>query len=195
MPSRRRSAARVRAPRTTRRPAPAAATAATPSTASTAALRRIGRDQARAVGYLLIRCGQLWNELAIAEVNAQARAAGRGVVLREAHTRLFPYLTAPDGVRIVDLARTLGVSKQAVQPLVAELDGQGFVYVRVDPADARARRVYLTPAGAAAFAHGTGVLRGIESRVAAFGTRRLDRLRAELAGLLPLLEHAAALHP
>ena len=37
-------------------------------------------------------------------------------MLREAHTRLLPYLQDPAGIRITDLAQAVGVTKQAVQP-------------------------------------------------------------------------------
>ena len=142
-----------------------------------------------AVGYLLIRCGQLWNQMAIARVNA---AAGRAK-LRQAHTRLFPYLTNRDGIRITDLARRLGVSKQAIQPLVAELDNAGVVVVRVDPADGRALRVHLTDAGASAFASGNAILKAIEAELeSALGGRRLARLRDDLRALLRLLEDRSA---
>ena len=117
-------------------------------------------------------------------------------MLRDAHTRLFPYLTSADGVRITDLAHKLGVSKQAVQPLVAELEAHDFVSVRPDPADARARRVYLTTQGAAAFAHGTGILVAIEQALApALGERRAERLRTDLGELLRVLEAQAAAQP
>lgn len=153
-------------------------------TASPAALARIRRSQSQSLGYLLIRCGQLWNQFAIGRVNAEAGAP----LLREAHTRLFPYLTTPGGVRIVDLAAHLGVSKQAIQPLIAELERQRVVFVRPDPDDARAKRVHLSQQGAAAFAHGTGILVSLEATVSpTLGRRRLERLRRDLGQLLSVL--------
>src|ERR1044072_3938453 len=112
------------------------------------------RLQASAVGYLLIRSGQLWNDRAIRRVNAEAR----GPVLREAHTRLLPHLLEPDGIRITELARRLSVTKQAVQPLVADMVEAGVLRMEIDPDDARARRVILTAHGFAAMRHGTGIL-------------------------------------
>lgn len=159
------------------------------SRASAQSLSRIRRSQARALGYLLIRCGQLWSQLAIATVNAEAH----DVVLRDAHTRLFPYLTNPDGVRVTDLARQLGVSKQAIQPLIGELESAGVVSVAHDATDARARRVFLSEIGAAAFARGTSVLVSIEKAASAtLGTSRVERLRRDLADLLPVLQTSVA---
>lgn len=147
--------------------------------------RRLLTMQANSLGYLVIRCGQLWNDRGIAGVNAEAGAP----VLREAHTRLIPLLLEPEGVRITELAARLEVSKQAVQPLVADLLGLGLVSVEVDPVDARARRVRLTDLGLEAMLHGTGVLRRIEAtlrpRLGRAETRILKRL---LTRLLKVLE-------
>lgn len=154
-------------------------------------LEVLRRRQANSLGFLLIRCGQLWNELGIAGVNAEARAAGRGAspVLREAHTRLLPHLQAPSGIRITELARVVGVTKQAVQPLIAELAQSGVVRIEVDGDDARARRVFLTPLGVEAMLHGTGVLEGIEAEVtASFTTRDVRALKGLLTRLLQTLE-------
>ncbi|MBM4777572.1 MAG: MarR family transcriptional regulator [Archangiaceae bacterium] len=148
-------------------------------------LERLRKRQADSLGFLLIRCGQLWNERGISQVNAEA---GRPV-LREAHTKLLPYLQAPTGIRITALAEHVGVTKQAVQPLVAELARQGLVRVEPDPDDARARRVALTAAGVEAMLHGTGVLERIERDVApALGKAELEALKRSLRRLLAVLE-------
>lgn len=144
--------------------------------------------QAASVGFLLVRAGQLWSERVVALVRAEAGAP----VVREAHTRLFPHLLVESGVRITDLARALGVSKQAVQPLVAELAAQSIVRVDVDPRDARARRVVLTDHGVAAMVHGTGVLLRVEAEIAPkLGARDTAALRRILTKLLPLLSGVA----
>ncbi|MBL8922703.1 MAG: MarR family transcriptional regulator [Myxococcaceae bacterium] len=148
-------------------------------------LEQLQRRQAASLGFLLIRCGQLWNERAISTVNAEA---GRPV-LRDAHTRLLPHLQAPEGVRITGLAKALGVTKQAVQPLVAELAEAGIVEVSADPEDARARRVSLTRHGVQAMLHGTGVLEGIETELKpTLGAAEVRTLKRGLARLLDVLE-------
>lgn len=144
--------------------------------------------QAGSLGYLLIRCSQIWGDRAIAAVNAEAGAP----VLREAHTRLLPHLQTPDGIRITDLAKAVGISKQAVQPLVAELGQQGLVRIATDPEDARARRVTLTDFGLEALAHGTGILLRIEEDLAAaLGQRTRQALKTHLAKLLQVLQPPA----
>jgi DNA-binding MarR family transcriptional regulator len=148
-------------------------------------LAELERRQRNSLGFLLIRCGQRWNEQAITRVNAEA---GRPV-LREAHTKLLPWLQAPGGIRITDLAQAVGVTKQAVQPLVAELASEGIVDVAVDPHDARARRVTLTLKGVEAMLHGTGVLEALEAELRpGFGTKETRALKSLLQGLLAALE-------
>lgn len=152
-------------------------------------LERLAVRQANSLGFLLIRCGQLWNERGIELVNREAGAS----VLREAHTRLLPHLQAPEGIRITALAQRTGVTKQAVQPLVADLAGQGLVTIERDPADARARRVRLTARGVEAMQHGTGVLERIEQGVAGGLTvKELASLKASLRRLLQVLEQGGA---
>lgn len=141
--------------------------------------------QESSLGFALIRCGQLFNERGMAQVNAEAGAP----LLREAHTRLLPHIQDPAGVRITELARRLGVTKQAVQQLVADMLEAGVVKVLDDPDDARAKRVVLTDIGVNAMQHGTGILLAIERELSAkLGEQKTRRLHALLSELLPVLE-------
>lgn len=152
-------------------------------------LSELQKLQASSLGYLLIRCGQLWNARGVAAVNAESATP----MLRDAHTRLFPYLQQPGGIRITELARRLDVTKQAVQQLVADLVDQGFARLEPDPDDARARRVTLTEHGVKASLYGTGVLLGIERELTpAFGKRDAKELRQLLSRLLMILEAEAS---
>lgn len=153
------------------------------------ALEELQALQASSLGFALIRCGQLFNDEGMARVNADAG----GPVLREAHTRLLPHLQAPGGVRITTLAAKLGVTKQAVQQLVADLVEVGVVRVASDPDDARARRILLTELGLNAMLHGTGILHAIEAELAReLGKREVKALHRLLTRLLPVLERRAA---
>lgn len=145
--------------------------------------------QASSLGFLLIRCGQVFNERGMARVNSEAGAP----VLREAHTRLIPHLMVEEGVRITALAQKTGVTKQAVQQLVADLLELGVVKVSADPDDARARRVMLTELGVHAMEHGAGKLLELEAELAkTLGKKQLKELHAALTKLLPVLEEGAA---
>lgn len=151
-------------------------------------LASVRKTQSRSLGYLLLRCAQVWSDRALERVNTEA--AERGLTMppmREAHTRLLPHLGAPEGIRITELARRVGVTKQAVQPLVAELAEAGVVRVVTDPEDARARRVFLTDFGVGALAHGTGVLLAIEAELG-LGAADVRALKSLLPKLLAALE-------
>jgi DNA-binding MarR family transcriptional regulator len=51
------------------------------------------------------------------------------------------------GIRVTDLAEQAGVTKQTAGALVDELQANGYVARKADPADARARLVVLTERG------------------------------------------------
>lgn len=149
----------------------------------------VERAKQASAGQLLFKCARLLNEEAIARVKAQG---GPGIVLREAHTRLLPHV-AKEGTRLTELARKLGVSKQAVGQLVAELVENGVLAVEPDPQDGRARLVRFTPRGREAIVHGLGVLAAIERELAAsVGKARLRELGDTLARLGEALEAMAA---
>jgi DNA-binding MarR family transcriptional regulator len=148
-------------------------------------LETLRRAQATSLGYVLIRCGQLFNDRGIARVNA---TAGKPT-LREAHTRLIPHLQEPGGIRVTELARRIGITKQGAQQLVSDMVSQGVVCVDADPDDKRARRVMLTKFGYAAMMRGTGQLLEIEAEVAQkVGKAKMKQLRRLLTDLLAALE-------
>jgi DNA-binding MarR family transcriptional regulator len=108
---------------------------------------------------LLFRASRLVNERAIARVQ---EAGGN---LRAAHTQLFPHITA-EGVRLTELADKLGVTKQAIGPLVDDLEREGVVERVDDPTDRRAKRIRWTRKGQRALLHGLSVLAELERELA-----------------------------
>src|SRR6185437_13997376 len=70
----------------------------------------------------------------------------------------------PDGAPQAAVAQALGISKQAVQQLVDELEAEGVVRRIANPADARGKLVVLTARGAEAIHAGNRVKRAIEAR-------------------------------
>ncbi len=94
-------------------------------------------------------------------------------------------LDAEDGVRVRDLPRSTGVSKEAISVMVGFLDRRGHVVVEPDPALARTKLVRLTPKGRAAHASSRELLRAVEARwPARFGAGTVGRLRDSLAAVV-----------
>jgi DNA-binding MarR family transcriptional regulator len=156
-----------------------------------APVERQGLDAAKQAntGQLLLKCARLLDEAAIARVNRQAEMP---VVLRPAHTKLFPHIDFT-GTRISTVAERLGVTKQAVSQLCGELAELGVVALDPDPDDGRAKRVRFTRKGLEAIHHGLGVLAGIERELAAaVGEARMAALQRTLQALVPVLEKLAA---
>lgn len=136
------------------------------------------------VAEMLLKAARLLDERALARLAALPGAPP----VRPAHTRLFPHLDF-EGVRITALAEKLGVTKQAVAPLVAELVSWGMVEQVPDPSDGRARLVRFTAQGAESLHHGLGLLVEVESGIAArIGPERMAGLREGLRAALEVLE-------
>jgi DNA-binding MarR family transcriptional regulator len=134
-------------------------------------------------GQVLMRTARLFNELAIARV--QARSEPR---LRFAHTMLFPHLDTK-GVRATTLAKKLGITKQAVGPLLDDLVEWGMCERVVDPSDKRAWIVRLTPRGGAAILDGLRVLGEVATEIEGdLGAERMRELQASLTLVMEGLE-------
>ena len=67
----------------------------------------------------------------------------------------------PDGKRPVQLAEEAGVTRQAMNYLLGQLETLGYLERRLDPEDARSRRVYLTERGSSTI----GVIRNAVSEL------------------------------
>lgn len=127
---------------------------------------------------LLIRCGRLLNERGL------ARSAEKfGIPVRAAHTSLFPHLDL-EGTRQTELARRMGISKQAVNQLVTELVGFGVLERVPDPSDGRAQLVRFTVGGTRSLLDGLAVLNELDVEVREqLGGARMDALHDALTRL------------
>jgi DNA-binding MarR family transcriptional regulator len=99
-------------------------------------VRRATREN---LGYLLAKASQRWNadlERGFAEEGFREVRASYGSVL-------IP-LFEEDGLRMGELARRAGLSKQTMTTMVRLCERDGLVERQSDPADRRAARVYLT---------------------------------------------------
>ena len=124
------------------------------------------------IGWRLWQAAMLWRDAYLAEM----QAAGHGW-FGKAQSNLLAYLD-PKGSRQSSLVERSGLSKQAVQQLVDDLEASGIVYRAPDPQDKRAKIVRYTEAGKAALADGARIKRQIETRMARdLGEEDLTRLR------------------
>lgn len=131
---------------------------------------------------LLFRAARLVNERAI------ARVADRGGQLRPAHTTLFPHITS-QGVRLSTLADRIGVTKQAIGPLIDDLEREGVVERVEDLTDRRAKLIRWTKKGERALLHGLGVLAELERELArSVGKARMAALADTLEALIGAVE-------
>lgn len=143
------------------------------------------------VGQLLLKGARLLDEQALARINA----LGPRIQLRPAHTSLFPHIDK-EGTRLTELARRLGVTKQAAGQLVSDLEALEVVERLDDPADGRAKLVCFTRKGVEALHHGLSVLRGIEAELERrLGRARMRDLHAALAEVVDELSPAPAAAP
>ena len=87
----------------------------------------------------------------------------------------------PQGARPTDVAATLGISKQALNYLLRELERLGYLEREAHPDDLRSKRIVLTERGAAA----VGVIREAVAEMEAVWAQRLGPKRfVQLRNLL-----------
>jgi DNA-binding MarR family transcriptional regulator len=104
-----------------------------------------------------------------------------GLELTSAQSLLFADLPLA-GVRQSDLARSLGVSRQAVNELVRGLERQQLVEVVADPADGRSKLVRPTERGRESIRMALQTFTQLESVLRSrIGDRSVDQLRRALS--------------
>jgi DNA-binding MarR family transcriptional regulator len=97
-----------------------------------------------------------------------------------AYLTVFRY-PGPQGARPTDVAVQMGISKQALNYLLRELERLGYLEREPHPDDLRSKRIVLTERGAAA----VGVIREAVEEMEAAWARRLGPKRfAQLRSLL-----------
>lgn len=145
--------------------------------------RRLEAAKRASTLQLLFRTARLANERSIERFR---RETGRE--LRAAHTTLLPHIDL-DGTNQTELARRVGISKQAVGQLVRELEASGAVVRERDPADGRAWLVRFSEEGRAGLLEGLAVLRREEEALGeALGAEAMAALRHGLLALIDVLE-------
>jgi DNA-binding MarR family transcriptional regulator len=103
-------------------------------------LQRLQASRRHGIGRLLLLARRDFLARLAERMNGDNEAA------MQARGRLLPYLDIA-GTRSVDVARRMGVTKQAVARLVKELEEEGLLYREPDGADGRAFLIKFTDAG------------------------------------------------
>ena len=99
----------------------------------------------------------------------------------QARGRLLPYVDV-EGTRSIDLARRMGVSKQAVARMVKDLEDDGLLCRDADEADGRASLIRFTEKGLDYLTRMHQVIERIEQEYEELvGKRQLDVVRKVLA--------------
>ena len=107
------------------------------------------------------------------------RAAGYDD-LQPVHVLLFRYPTIAN-LRPGQLAEEVGLSKQAINDLLRQLEAKGYIALQPDPSDRRARRITLTPRGKQLMEYVRATAHDIaEDWERAVGRRRFDAVRKTL---------------
>ncbi|MFK7926573.1 MAG: MarR family winged helix-turn-helix transcriptional regulator [Myxococcota bacterium] len=139
---------------------------------------------AASLGQLLLKSARLLDERALARL----REVPGAHPVRPAHTRLFPHISH-EGIRATTIAARLGVTKQAVAPLVADLVGWGLVEQIPDPTDGRASLLRWTAHGVDSLHQGLGILAEFEAQLSErVGREQVQHVAQVLAELIDLLE-------
>lgn len=145
---------------------------------------KIERQKNASTFQILFKVSRLVNEIAIARLREVSGIES----LRTSHTALLPHLSF-EGTRVTELARALGVTKQAVTPLIDELEELGVIERIPDPADGRAKLVRFSKRGKKGLLVGLGELMELENAARKeIGSEDMKALRGALTKLLAWAE-------
>lgn len=107
--------------------------------------------------------------------------------LISAHLVVLRY-PGPDGRRPGEIAEQSGMSKQALNYHLGQLESLGYLQRREDPDDQRSKRVYLTSRGHAAMRTMRDAVVAVEREWAReLGAEDIEQLRGLLTGLAAIL--------
>lgn len=107
--------------------------------------------------------------------------------MRPAHGNAIEMLAIQDGLRITDIAARAGMAPQSMGELVDDLVSRGYLERREDPADRRAKRIYLTQKGRTTTAASNVAVRQVEQTISEMlGAQHYQQLRRDLAAIAEL---------
>jgi DNA-binding MarR family transcriptional regulator len=104
--------------------------------------------------------------------------------MRPAHGNAMEMLAIQDGLRLTDIAARAGMAPQSMGEIVDDLVAKGYLSRREDPADRRAKRIYLTQKGRDTAQASRIALLEIERRISeTLGTDTYQEMRRNLAAI------------
>lgn len=110
--------------------------------------------------------------------------AGGFTDIRPAHGAVFAHVP-PEGIRLTDLAKRAGMSKQAMSELVLDMEALGYLERTPDPDDGRSRLIGFTKRGWAAIDNALDAFDDMEAELGArIGVTRVAELRRTLERML-----------
>ena len=137
---------------------------------------------------LLVRVSQVETMDLVERLHAR----GHGAVQR-AHIAVLGNIHT-EGTRLVELARRLGVTRQAASQMVQQIERRGFLERTEDPEDGRAVLVRHTPAGRALLLDALSLMDEIETGYAELvGSKAMDQVRRTLRKIADSVDQATAL--
>ena len=126
-----------------------------------------------------------YNVLSAAIYRAVAQAGAAD--MRPAHGNAMEMLAIEDGLRLTDIAARAGMAPQSMGELVDDLVSRGYLERREDPADRRAKRIYLTGKGHATAAASQVAVRQVEQKLSEIlGPSQYQQMRRDLAAIAEL---------
>ncbi|NOT65637.1 MAG: winged helix-turn-helix transcriptional regulator [Methylotenera sp.] len=111
------------------------------------------------IGRLLLDAFKWFDESLLASLKVQGWPN-----ISHSQSTVMAYLPN-DGIRISELARRLGISRQAAQKSVRELEAVNLVKTEIDSSNLSAKIVLLTPQGKAIVAAALATFAEIESKL------------------------------
>lgn len=126
-----------------------------------------------------------YNALSAAIYRAVAQTGATD--MRPAHGNAMEMLAIQDGLRLTDIAARAGMAPQSMGELVDDLVSKGYLERHEDPADRRAKRIYLTRKGRTTAAASQVAVRQIEQQISEMlGARHYQQMRRDLAAIAEL---------
>lgn len=138
---------------------------------------------------LLVRLFRVMNDETVERTIARGHPQ-----LQPSHPRLLAYVDTERGSRVNELAKKMGVTRQAVSQLLDDVEAAGCVERRPDPDDARAVRVHFTAKGRRQLADAMDAMEELEAEYAELvGPQELKKVKQVLSALLEKLDPEGAL--